>query len=177
MTTTTKSQFDTGNWSDVNGLPGQDDMIHFMEHLLQSNPHKCFSRRQLMDSVAREFGIPATAQEADGPKSSTPGYYTRLTYLITDAVQGKRRADGNPFAKRIGPGVYQHISGDGKLSVEFKKAPKVPKRLLDQARVSVKILKSLSTPHTPEQIFVELGGKWPDDVIEAAIKSEFPEFV
>jgi hypothetical protein len=126
-----------------------------------------------MDAVAKEFNIPAAAQEAEGPKSNTAGYYTRMTYLITDAVQGKRRADGNKFAKRIGYSVYQHVNGNGIVPLELKTAasmPKISKRELGQARVSVKILKSLNWE--PERIMMELN-QWPDDVVEAAINMEF----
>lgn len=170
-TITTKSQFDTGNWSEVNGLPGQDDIINYLEHLLASNPNQCFTRRGLMDAVINEFGIPATNAEAEGPKSNTTGFYTRMTYLITDAVQGKRRADGNAFAKRICFGVYQHISGDGIISPELKKPKKVSARKVGEAMVSVKILKSLN--HTPEQIMCEVSHLWDDDTIEAAINQVF----
>lgn len=181
MTTTIerKSQFDTGNWSDVNGLPGQDDIISYLEHLFTSNPNRCFTRRGLMDEVAKEFGIPAVAQEAEGPKSHTAGYYTRMTYLITDSIQGKRRADGNAFAKRIGYGVYQHISGDGVVPKELRTAasrPKLPKREVESCRVSVRILKSLQDPkwQDPTTILCELGGRqWSDEIVEAAINLEF----
>jgi hypothetical protein len=173
MTTTTqRSTFDTGNWSEVNGLPGQNDIINYLEHLFTSNPHETYTRRQLMDKVAIEFGIPTVAQEAEGPKSHTPGYYTRMTYLITDSVQGKRRATA-AFAKRIAFGVYQHISGSGQLPVFLRKAPKVSTKLVEQARVSVRILKGLN--HDADTILGELGGKiWSDDVIGAAIAFEFP---
>ena len=171
---TRKSQFDTGNWSEINGLPGQDDIINYLEHLLAADPNKCHTRRGLMESVVNEFGIPIPNAEAEGPKSTTPGFYTRITYLITDAVQGKRRAIGNQFAKRISFGVYQHISGNGVISNELLKPRKVSKRLVDEARVSVKILKNLNPPHDPETIMCELGGRiWSDDIIEAAIKMEF----
>lgn len=179
MNRKSNSQFDTGNWSDINGLPGQDDMINFLEHLLSTDTNRCFTRRQLMDEVAKEFEIPTVAVEAEGPKSNTAGYYTRLTYLITDAVQGKRRADGNPFAKRIGYSVYQHITGNGVVPVELRTAksrPKVSKREVEQARVSVRILKSLKDPkwQDPTTVMMELGGHmWSDDVLEAAINLEF----
>ena len=125
-----------------------------------------------MDEVATEFGIPTVAQEAEGPQSQTSGYYTRMTYLITDSVQGKRRANA-PFAKRIAFGVYQHITGSGVLPIALRKTPKVSKRLVEQARVSVRILKGLQ--HDADTILGELGGKvWSDDVILTAIKFEFP---
>jgi len=175
MTITRKSQFDSGNWSPINGLPGQDDIICYLEHLLSSDPNKCFTRRDLMESVIQEFGIPTVNAEAEGPKSNTTGFYTRMTYLITDAVQGKRRADGNQFAKRISYGVYQHVTGNGVVSHELRKSPAVSKRMVEEARVSVRLLKSLSPPHDAETIMCELGGRlWSDDVIEAAIKMEFP---
>jgi hypothetical protein len=110
-----KSPFDTGNWSEVNGLPGQQDIMNFLEHLTANNPNRCFTRRQLMDEVAKEFEIPAAAQEAEGPKSNTSGYYTRLTYLISDAIAGVRRAEGRPFLKRIAFSVYQHVTGNGEV--------------------------------------------------------------
>ncbi len=179
-TTTRKSSFDSGNWSEVNGLPGQQDIMNYLEHLTSSEPNRCFTRRQLMDEVAKEFGIPATAQEANGPNSTTAGYYTRLTYLISDGIQGVRRAEGNPFLKRVAFATYQHVSGNGELDVEAaerikqQRKTKLPKRLVDEARVSVRILKSLAVPHDPETIMVELGGRvWSDDIIEAAIKLEF----
>jgi hypothetical protein len=174
-----KSKFDTGNWSEVNGLPGQQDIMTFMEYLTKSNPNRCFTRRQLMDEVAKEFNIPATAQEAEGPKSNTPGYYTRLTYLISDAIQGVRRAEGNPFLKRIYFATYQHVTGNGEVDAEALKriqsrsTVKLPKREVESCRVSVRILKNLATPHDPETIMVELGHLWSDEVIEAALKLEF----
>jgi len=173
-----KSMFDTGNWSEVNGLPGQQDMVNFLAWLTAAVPNKNFTRRQLMDEVAKEFEIPATAQEAEGPKSNTPGYYTRLTYLISGAVLGKWRSEGKPFIKRIDRSVYQHITGNGTVSPEMrsflKTQPKVSKKYVEEARVSVRILKNLTVPHSPEEIMVELGGRlWSDDVIEAAINLEF----
>lgn len=179
ITMVSKSQFDTGNWSEVNGLPGQDDIIRYLEHLFTSNPNQCFTRRGLMDEVAKKFSIPTVAQEAEGPKSNTAGYYTRMTYLITDAIQGKRRADGNAFAKRIGYSVYQHISGNGIVPKELRTAasrPKLPKREVELARVSVRILKGLKDPkwQDPTTILIELSGRqWSDDVIESAINLEF----
>lgn len=172
-----KSTFDSGNWSPVNGLPGQDDIINYLEHLLSQDVNQCFTRRQLMDAVINEFGIPTTAAEAEGPKSTTSGFYTRMTYLITDAVQGKRRADGNRFAKRIRFGVYQHINGNGVLPKELKPKKKLSERLVEQVRVSVRILKNLKAPYgpySPERVMVELGGRsWSDDVIEEAINREY----
>ncbi len=160
-----RSRFDTGQWSEVNGLPGQNDIIHYLEFLLSSNPNRCYSRSDLMNAVAREFEIPEPATEAEGPKSNTPAYYTRLTYLITDAIQGKRRADGNQFAKRIALGIYQHITGNGVIVL--------PKDV-EECRVSVRILKNLKSPFSPEQIMVELSGRmWSDNVIETAINLEF----
>ncbi len=171
-----KSPFDTGNWSEVNGLPGQQDMVNFLQHLTQTDPNKNFTRRQLMDEVAKEFEIPATAQEAEGPKSTTPGYYTRLTYLISGAVLGKWRSEGKPFLKRIEWSVYQHITGNGTVSREMraflKTQPKVSKKYVEEARVSVKLLKDLK--YDAEAIMVELGGRlWSDEIIEAAINLEF----
>jgi len=172
MTTTTKSRFDTGKWSPVNGLPGQDDIINYLEYLLASDPNKCFTRRGLMDSVIDEFEIPTPAAEAEGPKSNTTGFYTRMTYLITDSIQGKRRADGNQFAKRLKLGVYQYITGNGVISPDLRKPKKVSKHKVDQARVSVKILKELKWE--VERIMLELGGQiWDDDTVEAAINLEF----
>ena len=174
-----KSKFDTGNWSEVNGLPGQQDIMNFMQHLTSTDPNRNFTRRQLMDEVAKEFTIPVDTQEAEGPKSTTPGYYTRLTYLISDAIQGVRRAEGNPFLKRIYFAVYQHVTGNGEVDAETMKrlqsrsTVKLPKREVDSCRVSVRILKNLATPHDPETIMVELGHLWSDEVIEAALDLEF----
>ena len=169
--TTIKSRFDTGNWSEVNGLPGQDDIINYLEHLLSSNPNQCFTRRGLMDSVINEFGIPTTNAEAEGPKSNTTGFYTRMTYLITDAVQGKRRSDGNQFAKRLSLGVYQHITGDGIISPNLKKPKQVSAKRVGEAMVSVNILKELK--HSPEEIICEISHLWDDDTIEVAINRVF----
>lgn len=168
-TTTIKSSFDSGKWSEVNGLPAQDDIIHYLEYLLSSSPNECYTRRDLMDSVINEFGIPIPNVEANGPKSHTPAFYTRVTYLITDSVQGKRRAE-KAFAKRIAFGVYQHITGDGVLKGKVLKRPPVSKRLVGQAVVSVKILKALNWE--PERIMCELH-QWDDAVIEAAIEQVF----
>jgi hypothetical protein len=173
-----KSKFDTGKWSDVNGLPGQDDIINYLEHLLLADPNKCFTRRGLMDSVINEFGIPATNAEAEGPKSNTTGFYTRMTYLITDAIQGKRRADGNQFAKRLSLGVYQHINGNGVISEDIlkerSKKKNYPKRAVEEARVSVRILKNLTKKLDETEIFCELAGRcWSDEIIERAIELEF----
>ena len=169
----TKSSFDTGNWSPVNGLPAQDDIIHYLEHLLSQDPNKCFTRQQLMEAVANEFGIPTAAVEATGPESNTAAFYTRCTYLITDLVQGKRRAE-KVFAKRIAFGVYQHISGNGVVSGDaakhLKKAVRVPRKLVEQAKVSVKILKDLHWE--PERIILELN-TWSAEVVEQAINEVF----
>ena len=177
-----KSLFDTGNWSDVNGLPGQDDIINYLEYLLSSNPNQCYTRSGLMDAVIKEFGIPLANAEAEGPKSATAGFYTRMTYLITDAVQGKRRADGNQFAKRLSLSVYQHINGDGIISQDILKErhkPKnYPKRQVEEARVSVRLLKGLKNKNTGNpfdetEIFIELSGRcWSDEIIERAIEIE-----
>lgn len=115
------SKFDSGNWSEVNGLPGQQDMINFLRDLVGRDKNRCFTRRQLMDEVAREFEIPVHVQEADCPNSNISGYYTRLTYLIADALGGVRRADGAAFLKRLEFNVYQHIEGDNHIPVEFRK--------------------------------------------------------
>lgn len=168
------SKFDTGNWSEVNGLPGQQDIMNFLMFLTSSDPNKCYTRRDLMDEVAKEFSIPATAQEAEGPKSTTPGYYTRLTYLISDGIQGKRRAEGNAFMKRIAPSCYQHITGNGIVSKEFRNTRTTP-RSVEEAMVSVRILQSLKWD--AERIYNELAGRdlcgWSDADIEAAIENVF----
>ena len=175
-----KSKFDTGNWSPVNGLPGKLDIINYLEFLLASNPNQCYTRRQLMDSVAKEFEIPTVAQEAEGPKSDKAGFYTRVTYLITDAIQGKRKSDGNQFAKRVAFNVYQHITGNGivpkELLVQTRALPKFSKREVESARVSVRLLRNLTDPkwQDPAMIFIEMSGRsWSDDVLEAAINKEF----
>lgn len=168
------SKFDTGNWSDVNGLPGQQDILNFLQYLTASDPNKCYTRRDLMDEVAKEFEIPATAQEAEGPKSTTAGYYTRLTYLISDGIQGKRRAEGNAFMKRIAPACYQHITGNGVVSKEFRNT-RTTRRSVSEAMVSVNILRSLNWD--AERIYNELAGRdlmgWSDADIEAAIERVF----
>jgi hypothetical protein len=168
------SKFDTGNWSEVNGLPGQQDIMNFLEFLTSSDPNKCYTRRDLMDEVAKEFEIPTVAIEAEGPKSTTPGYYTRLTYLISDGIQGKRRAEGNPFMKRIAPACYQHITGNGVVSKEFKNT-RTSRRGVSEAMASVKILQSLNWDE--ERIYNELAGQnlcgWSDADIEAAIEKIF----
>lgn len=176
-----KSQFDTGNWSEVNGLPGQQDMLNFLSYLTSTNPDRCFTRRQLMDEVAKEFDIPAMAQEAEGPKSHIAGYYTRLTYLISDAIQGVRRANGNPFLKRIAFSVYQHINGNGVVDLAMREFLRkralntVSRRHVEDARISVRILRHLNPPMDPETILCELGGRaWSDEEIETAIRMEFP---
>ena len=118
-----KSQCDTGNWSEVNGLPGQQDIMNFLRHLTTQDPNRCFTRRQLMDEVAKEFEIPTTAQEAEGPQSHTAGYYTRCTYLIADAISGVRRAEADgAFLKRLEFNVYQHVTGNGVVTPEFRKS-------------------------------------------------------
>jgi hypothetical protein len=115
------SKFDTGNWSEVNGLPGQSDMLNFLRDLASRDKNRCFTRRQLMEEVAQEFQIPAHVQEATGPQSDTAGYYTRLTYLIADAIQGVRRAeDDGAFLRRLEYNVYQHVQGNGIVPVEFR---------------------------------------------------------
>jgi hypothetical protein len=131
-----------------------------------------------MDSVIKEFGIPNANAEAEGPASITGAFYTRMTYLITDAVQGKRRADGNQFAKRICYNIYQHISGNGQLSDNIKKmqrkASKLSRKLVEEARVSVRILKRLAKPFDSDGCMAELGGRcWSDDIIQRAIEIEF----
>lgn len=167
----TASEFDTGNWSDVNGLPGQQDMLNYLCCLVSSDPNRCFTRRQLMDEVAKEFNIPTTAVEAEGPKSSTPAYYTRLTYLITDAVNGVRRAN-TAFLKRIAVSCYQHVSGNGKVSKEFS-SRRVNFRNVRQAEISVKLLRGLGWDS--ERIFIELIGTlgWSESDIETAVNNIF----
>ena len=113
-----KSKFDSGNWSPVNGLPGQDDMIHYLEYLLKTNPTKVFTRQELMDSVKTEFGIPETAATAECPNCQTQSFYTRFTYLITDAVQGKRKAV-KPFMKRLSLNEYQYLS-DEEITLKYE---------------------------------------------------------
>lgn len=165
----TKSAFDSGNWSATNGLPGQDDIINFLEHLLSNNPNLCFTRRELMEWVIVEFGIEPAAAEATGPHSNCNGFYTRMTYLITDAIRGVRRADHNQFAKRVAFGVYQHISGNG---AAYAPKPKILSvRKVGQAAVSVRILKELN--ESPEEIACQLTHLWDDDVINAAVKQVF----
>ena len=125
------SKFDTGNWSEVNGLPGQQDIMDFLRDLTGRDKNQCYTRRGLMDAVAKEFEIPAHVQEIEGPKSNTPGYYTRLTYLISDAIQGVRRAeDGGAFLRRLEFNVYQHKDGNGEIPVEFRKFARSKKQIL-----------------------------------------------
>ena len=168
------SRFDTGNWSEVNGLPGQQDILNFLMFLTSQDPNKCYTRRDLMDKVAEEFQIPSFATEAEGPKSTTPGYYTRLTYLISDGIQGKRRAEGNAFMKRIAPSCYQHITGNGIVSKEFLNTRTNP-RSVAEAIVSARLLQSINW--TPEAIFNEFAGRnymgWSDADLDEAIDQVF----
>lgn len=185
---TTTSQFDSGFRSEKNGLPLIPEIVRFLEHFLKTDPNKSYSRLDLIDAVAKEFQIPSVNQEAEGD-SPTPLFHSRMNFIIADAVQGER-ADhvpgapiiGEPWAKRIGVGIYQHITGNGVAAPKFRKSPKVPRKLVEECRVSVRILKSLDNskvgPYPPERILCELGGRtWSDDVIEAAIKLEFPGIV
>ena len=136
MVKRSKSPFDTGNWSEVNGLPGQQDIVNFLRHLTSQDPNRCFTRRQLMDEIAKEFEIPTDAQESEGPKSSTTGYYTRCTYLIADAIQGVRRSEvGGAFMKRLEFNLYQNVAGNGVVTPEFRKAARA--KLPDNACPSV----------------------------------------
>jgi hypothetical protein len=166
------SRFDTGNWSNVNGLPGQDDMIRYLEYLLSADVDKCFSRRDLMAAVVNEFGIPVVAAEAEGPNSSTAGFYTRLTYLITDGVRGERRAP-HQFMRRLGLSVYQHVHGNGVISPEFRQRNKVSRKEVSLAVPSVKLLRDLG--QDKETIFCNMCDKtsWNEHVVEAAIRQVF----
>ena len=176
----TISPFDSGVRSEKNNLPLIPDIVRFLEHFLKSDPDKSYTRLDLIDAVAKEFQIPTMNQEVEGD-SSTPLFHSRMNFIIADAVQGER-ADhvpgapivGKPWAKRLDVGVYQYIGGNGTALPLHRREVKVPKRLVEEARVSVRILKSLPVPHDPETIMVELGGRvWSDDVLEAAIKLEF----
>jgi len=165
-----KSKFDKGNWSPVNGLPAQNDIINYLEHLFSTNPNQCFTRNELMDSVVQEFGIPPVKAEADGPGSQTAAFYTRMTYLITDAIQGKRRAS-KAFAKRLDHGLYQSINGNGVPNNAVTAKVKVSQSLVARAMVSVKILKELN--HSTDQIINELSHLWDAPVVSAAIEKVF----
>ena len=175
-----KSQFDTGNWSKLTELPHERDITNYLEHLLLGDPNKCYTRQDIKNLVAKEFDIPTVAQETPGPGSNTPQYVTSISRIISNSVQGERHAMGNPFLKRVAFSVYQHASGNGELDATMREAfrkkrlVKVSKRRVEEARVSVRLLKSIR--HDPETIMCELNGKmWSDDVVEEAIRQEFPE--
>lgn len=169
---TTIAPFDSGRRSSVNGLPPEEDIIHFLNHLFAQDPNKCFTRKDLMREVGNGFDIPADNQEVSGPHSDRARYYTFLSYLITDTIMGTGLTNGTIFAKRLSFGVYQHVTGNGVISPDLRKPKKVSQHKVGQARVSVKILRELKWE--PEKIMLELGGQvWDDDTVEAAIKMEF----
>lgn len=157
-TMNTISKFDSGNWGIVSKLPAQDDMIAFMEFYFFSNPHLILTRQDIIDAIVIEFNIPDETTKELCPHCETTTLYTRVTYLISDAVQGLRKAS-RPFLKRIGRAQYQYTNGT--------LTPKVSAREISQAMVSVKMLENLS--YTEEQIVVSLSHKWNSVVINTAI--------
>lgn len=188
MNTTT---FDTGERTGGRtrqGLPLIPDTIQFLQYFLSLNPNKSFHRTELFEAVAKEFNVPATLQEAEG-KTIKPLFHSQMDYIICDAVHGDREEHvsgsprvGEPWMKRVAYATYQHITGNGTVSPKHRKQPKVSRKLVEECRVSVRTLKSLDNtkvgPYPPERILCELGGRmWNDDVIEAAIRMEFPQFV
>jgi hypothetical protein len=167
-----KSSFDTGNWSKVSGLPNEQDMTNFLEHLTASDPNECYTRLDLYDAIATEFEIPALVQEATGPNSTTPAFHTSVSRgVLSHALYGIRHADGNRFLKRVALATYQHITGN------------LPAFYLDQngfrsvleAMVSVKLLRSINWD--AERIYTALAGRklcgWTDDEIQMAVDEVF----
>lgn len=120
-----------------------------------------------------EFEIPPLAATALCDHCDNRKLYTRLTYLIQDGLDGVRKSEGVVFIKRIGPNLYQHINGPGiTYHVPIKEPkPKISKRALGEAMVSVKILFSLK--YDPVDVLCGLSGKWHDHVIEAAINQVY----
>jgi len=171
-----KSKFDTLPWSKETELPHEQCMTDYLKHLTSTDPNKNYQRSDIETVIAKEFAIPTSAQEALGPKSNVRQFSTSVSWIIDHAIQGIRHSEGDPFLKRIAYGVYQHISGNGELSIEMrerihkKSFVKVSKRLVGEAIPSVKILQRLGWE--PERIVLELN-QWSDEVIEAAIKKVF----
>ena len=161
-----KPRFDSGERSITCGLPREIEMFNYMRFLLESNPTRIFTRHEIEESIAQEFSIPISLMEAEGPGSKTPIFHTEISYLISDAIGGNRKT-ATPFLKRVGLAEYQHISGPAKA---LKCIPNVSKRLVNEAMVSVKMLKDLGWE--PERIMLELH-QWSDDVVEAAIEKVF----
>ena len=162
-------------WSEVTGLPNEQCMTNFLEHLTASDPNKCWTRRDLYNAIATGFDIPATVQEAEGPKSNTPAFATSVSRgVISQAIYGVRHSKDNPFLKRIATACYQHVSGNGVVSKEFR-TTRTSNRNVKEAIVSVKILHSLNWD--AERVFCELAGRdycgWTDADIEAAVEQVF----
>ncbi len=168
---TMKSIFDSGHRTEK-GLPLIPDIIKYLEFELKSDPNKSFSRLDIHNAVIGEFNIPSEVLDIKGD-SQTPLFQSRINFIIADAVQGEREdhvvgspITGEPWIKRIGLGLYQHISGPN-ATCKFQG---LPRKQINEAVVSVKILKNLGW--NPERIISELH-TWSDDVVEAAIQRVF----
>jgi len=180
MNNTTTSKFDSGERSNVNGLPTIPDIARFLESLLQEDPNLSYSRAELRAFVIDEFRIPSSVSEAVD-KSNTPLLDTRLNYILADGVQGEREDHiegspivGEPWAKRIGTGTYQHISGPGKAIPSVKRAPKAPKpepSLLDEAMAFMRRAKNLD--FSMEQAKDMWKERFPVDILNQSASAVF----
>lgn len=124
-----KSKFDNGDWG-RNNLPSIPCIVAYLESLLKEMPDLVWTDAELNEAVIEEFGIPA-ADVARLGDSTTPLFKTRMNYILADAIQGEREDHipdapivGEPWAKRVASGQYQHVSGNGVAVPVRKRAVK-----------------------------------------------------
>ena len=153
-------------------LPLQGQVDGFLKELFPKDHTESFYLTALTDKVINHFDVDGEDANLkyDHTHGQTSAETTRIEQLTNWGCVHLLLAG---IVKRTGPNEYQHITGPKAMYAPNR----LPRRDISECRVSVRILKSLKVPHAPEEIMFELGGRlWSDDVIEAAIKAEFPDF-
>jgi len=155
----------------MNTLPLQGEVDEFLRDFFPKHKDESFYLTALTSIVIEHFGVTAedAALKYNHSHGQTSGETTRIEQL---ANWGCVHLLLSNHAKRTGPNEYQDIHGPKPIYTIHH----LSRKLVSEARVSVRILKNLSNPkwQDPTTIFMELTGHtFSDDVIEAAINREF----
>jgi hypothetical protein len=161
-------------------LPKQREIQSFFsEDFFPEHKTESFHLSELVEESTIHFDVPEPAAEMKLGDYGYNGHGNTGTFLECLVIFAVQRLIDEGLIKRVGPNIWAHVTSSLPVykPVAYKK--NVPKRLVDEARVSVRILKSITNKETGKpfdetEVFLEMCGRtWTDEIIERAIELEF----
>ena len=149
----------------MNTLPSQPQIDEYLKFFFLSYRNESFYLTEITEKVIDHFDVSLATVSLKYEHSHQQT--TSETSCIEQLTNwGCVHLLLNNTIKRTGPNEYQYVAGP---KPTFK-GKGISKKIINEAMVSVKILKNLGWE--PERIILELS-QWNDDVIEAAIQRVF----